>query len=121
MPDNITQAQLDMRRTVLTQIDKHPELHSQTSWFGENWCGTTHCIAGWVVELTPDARFVTGYSGTRVGLPGRSPADIARFAADRLGLTTLQADRLFFEYDNPTARNMLAAVVEHGAEILSVQ
>ena len=35
-------------REAVNEILAHPETFNQSTWHGQNWCNTTHCIAGWL-------------------------------------------------------------------------
>lgn len=88
-------------RMVYEHILKNPELHDQRSFGRHTACGTTHCIAGWTVELDADADVEWRFDGggdvfdweIRVnGLPAR----LLNVAEELLGLGHGDATRLFF-------------------------
>lgn len=44
---------IELAERILEQVTEHPETHDQEH-YGYQGCGTTHCIAGWAVVLTPE-------------------------------------------------------------------
>lgn len=83
----------ELLTTISELIDATPEKLDQTSWR----CGTTRCVAGWVVELTAawvsDNMFNPGYQV--VATPNRF-YEVDDYAQAELGLSDSQAERLFF-------------------------
>lgn len=121
---------LPLAEAVLKQITEHPEQHDQSS-YGERRsdCGTTHCIAGWAIQLSPDVveydwidswqgpyeamSSVRFRDGRRLGDSWRSEPFAA--ARDLLGLSEEDADWLFLECGDTEAvgylRQLIAAAV----------
>lgn len=85
----------ELLQSSLDYLDTHPEEHDQKWWGARTECGTTFCLAGYVcvsngIELTYTAGSAT--SGHRTA-DGRLVFEVARAL---LGLSSTQADRLFF-------------------------
>jgi hypothetical protein len=102
-------ADIERLDRALAHIEAHPEQHDQGVWLrtpdgdGAVSCGTTACVAGWVVaQAHPDAVFVPDeldraartrmHSAVRIGdqvepIPSR--------AQRLLGINSSQADALF--------------------------
>lgn len=105
---------------IASIIEDQPDLHDQTTWFGniETWdkeeveqavhvvvdgkefdCGTTQCIAGWAIVLDNrlDGFFYDGVKGVAL-IEGReldSNTDYIALGQEILGLSTTEANRLF--------------------------
>jgi hypothetical protein len=96
---------------ALAWIEAHPEQHDQGVWVrgvvdGRVDCGTTACLAGWVVaqahpdavfipdklDLSPRMRHIRMHSAVRIGDKAESVSDQAR---QLLGINDAQADALF--------------------------
>jgi len=95
---------LPLAEAVLEQITKHPETHKQAEHWGfRSECGTTLCIAGQALALTPDVTFVwrpwrdRGEDLHAVLLPGfMDPWDPEDAAREALGLDLETAEHLFY-------------------------
>jgi hypothetical protein len=121
---------LPLAEAVLEQITTHPETHDQGN-FGVRRpdCGTTYCIAGWAIALSPDVDhgWRPGPSGTfdemamvefldRRRLPGWRSAP---FEAGRelLGLSERAADWLFLECDETEAVDYLRELIAAARQV----
>lgn len=91
---------VELAQQVLEQIEEHPDTWDQGYWARETAsCGTTHCFAGWAVALAePDAQFAIDFDGLGTGVIRRDgePWEIKDAAIDLLGLTSWQADAMFW-------------------------
>lgn len=90
---------------VADAIEAEPHRYNQSSYYditrdgAGNICGTSFCVAGWAVRLTVGTKTEEGIYGPRM-LPS---VDVQRealpawehIAAQQLGLTVPEADRLF--------------------------
>lgn len=113
-----TTLNLPLAEAVLKQITEHPETHKQDSWgFRTDDCGTTHCIAGWALALTPGVSFVWipwrgGWDADAALLPGGSapyePEDAGR---DALGLDAATAEHLFWDLTEAEAVDYLRGLI----------
>lgn len=123
----MNEEQKERARKVLDQVEREPESLYMACWVvpeddgRRNWktgepvpgCGTTRCIAGWLVynEALPGEES----HGTRrrvAGELGLSSGAYDVVGAALLGLTPQQARDLFFEDDEREAVEMLRAYVE---------
>lgn len=112
---------LPLAEAVLEQITAHPELHTQASHWGfRNECGTTLCISGWALALTPGTTFVwrpwtNGEDLLVVLLPGSdTPWDPEDAGRKVLGLDAETASHLFLDLEDEAAavaelRRLIAA------------
>jgi len=120
-----------LAEAVLKQITEHPEQHDQAS-FGVRRadCGTTYCIAGWAIALSPDVVEYDWHDSWRGPYEamssvrfrdGRPRVDGWRsepFAAGRelLGLSGEDADWLFLDCGETEAvdylRHLIATAVK---------
>lgn len=110
---NVTEETKEHAQHILNYITMFPERHEQSTWVEvpigiyrddlteDNFCGTTMCIAGTSVFLTE------GVEGLR-----RPTSDFEDIAAERLGLSSVEAHDLFYNTDNDTAKVMLKAIVD---------
>lgn len=118
-----------VRDQITAPLEAHPTLAwDQASWvrevdaddaraeaaenvvLPEGWCGTTYCIAGWACYL----------SGTKIGLVGDAvlTADglpVEPHAADLLGLSEEDAERLFYTTENDIALEILDEILAEAA------
>jgi hypothetical protein len=102
---------VDLMLAVREQITSHPERHKQAHWgLKDPQCGTTHCIAGWAIMLS-QARIAWSPHGLLAHANGRDPGDCA---AGLTGLSTAEADDLFFTMDEERALAKLDALIEKG-------
>lgn len=106
---------VDLMLQVREQITSNPETHDQDTWITKSECGTTACIAGWAVLFSSDESKLT-WTTDVVGdehclfVTERYIKHVAR---DALGLTTWEAENLFFA--NPDyALTLLDRYIEEG-------
>lgn len=99
-------------RILRNYLRMHPETHNQNYWGQKNHCGTTLCAAGatimlfgiphrWVLEPSSDYSFrlIAGeYEDSDM-----SSYQVQHLAAQVLGLTNYESDKLFLTTDNETA------------------
>lgn len=103
---------------VRDQITQHPETHDQAHWGRRGpSCGTTRCIAGWAVHFglpESDQNWEDELLGGGAQLESAFDVerDIELVAADLLGISYNQADKLFFEWDNVEALALLDEYIE---------
>lgn len=115
----MNQEQIDLLKKVLDQVDREPESlymgnfetlcnYDRFDWRNDDesipGCGTTRCVAGWTVhflsrphESSYEARKRLAHE---LGIASRSTGDIAQAA---LGLTFVEADRVFYLMDEREA------------------
>lgn len=96
-------------RETLEYIKAHPKEHDQGIWAGKGPCGTTRCMAGTVVHLSPDHEIIwpkfdpefhevgeqleaEGCRNLRTG----TERQISEVAAELLDLDEYQEDDLFY-------------------------
>lgn len=90
---------IELAERVRGLIRKYPERHDQETWASEGdlnpikHCGTSACIAGWVAA----AKGFTLNDLTEAG------HDVEYFARDALGITSEQANALFYNFNNREA------------------
>jgi hypothetical protein len=100
-------------RMVLDHILANPHLHDQMSFAQNTPCGTTHCIAGWAVELSPDVDVQWCPGGGWILLHKGHQVGLKRVAEKLLGLTAVDAHRLFLdEMDNQDALDLFRMWIE---------
>ena len=111
-----TPEQLALAKEVSEHLHEHPEQHYQGDWFAETECGTTACVAGWTAILD-GARLVREPFGLADGptkariVVGGEPIGV--YAQRALGLTNLEAERLFhYEIDNALALSYLDDLID---------
>lgn len=98
---------------VLDYLESQPEKHNQESYFRlpanvkpetlteENFCGTTMCIAGTALYLDQGIEgIVNFYDGL----------DADEYSGQKLGLDAVEANTLFYTFDNATALDALRAI-----------
>jgi hypothetical protein len=86
-------ANLDLLDETLDYIETHQDEWDQSSWASRTECGTTCCFAGTVAVLTGhELRWDERNHSTYHVTSGHSIEQVAREA---LGLTNIEADRLF--------------------------
>lgn len=98
---------------VRDAILAHPELHDQDYYAHRNSCGTTYCIAGWACALSGEQFDWHGAVGDYVLIDGEPVNPLDR-ATELLGLTEDQAVRLFLEFDNYVALDLLETLIATG-------
>lgn len=117
----MTKYNVDLMLAVREQITSHPETHKQEMWATRTECGTTYCIAGWAAALSgkemlwepgcdwpEEAYYLVEPGGTQGQM-------VAWYARDALGLTQLEADRLFAaSVPEASALAMLDELIEKG-------
>lgn len=111
-------------RQVADAIDAHPEMHNQDFFFAVadqtievggvvHKCATTMCVAGWACALAGR------YAGDGVARDASGElTGVADLAADLLGLTWEEGQRIFFSFEEDTHgyAEMLRAVA-NGAHV----
>jgi hypothetical protein len=109
----------ELARKVLDQIRIFPETHNQRSYVKENECGTTCCIAGHALSFSGyTLAHVRDYENAYKGLTFRRPDGGEMVdtwwteAMDLLGLSHGEAVRLFFEWDNEAAIELLEQMIK---------
>lgn len=107
---------VDLFQKIFDFFDKNPDRWDQENWFDvgdeEKWeagesalnCGATGCVAGWAVVL--DDRIQLGEYGAITDVTGLPDAaihfeeygsyNLARTAAEALGLTEEESDDVFY-------------------------
>lgn len=110
---------VDLLRQVMAQIEAYPESWNQGNWFRktpDTECGTTACFAGWTCQLTgweplygedmPVAGLVMRKGSTEV-------AHAHETAVAELGLTNVEASRLFFApTDFATLQDLVEQIID---------
>lgn len=89
---------------ILAQIESNPKMFSMGSWHGdekcnaENWCGTTHCRAGFAICLAGEPGFAlrnkygNEVAGRIIYAASRPDLPLPNFhATDRAALADLRA------------------------------
>ncbi len=91
----------ELFRQIADVIEAKPELYDKNTWGFTRECGTAHCVAGHAASLsgcTP-----TGNRGewdwSWLQLPDGHEADVEIWAGEKLGLTEVDAARLFDEWE----------------------
>lgn len=81
-----------LRQTV-KYIENNPEGWNQAQFESHETCGTTRCLAGWAIAL---------HHGEFTDIYKTIPFDYnaSQYAAELLGLTETQEERLFYYYDD---------------------
>lgn len=102
-----TPEQVSRAYELLDHLELYPDKHDQNWWIDGtiphpsspvgaadvmNGCGTTACAAGWAVLLAGG----TFVAGAAVATPDGGGGHVAAAASRILGLTTTEANRLFF-------------------------
>lgn len=88
-------------RKVVEFLEANPKKWFQNNWIrdlgdnGEVSCGTTGCIAGWTVLLSPEVDFSKINETNLVVMPNGKAMPIKWAAQDLLGLTDDQAWAIF--------------------------
>lgn len=78
---------VELARKVRDQIADHPETYDQSTWAMETDCGTTYCVAGWALALSPGWTIqFRGHGVTHVRRPNGMLTYIADAAAQLLGI-----------------------------------
>ena len=99
---------------VLNHIELHPEAHNQQAWASQTHeCQTAGCIAGWTVMLVDgwkieDAEYPLAENqryAVKFFTDGNRHPDTR--AMELLGLSTTDAEKLFFLHSEATAREAL--------------
>jgi hypothetical protein len=107
----------ELARKVLDQIRSFPETHSQGSYIKENECGTTCCIAGHALafsgyEITENSKPEIEKAYDFLRPDGTTIDFVWDEAKDLLGLSRDEAVRLFFEWDNEAAIELLEQMIK---------
>lgn len=116
---------VELAQKVLKQVRKHPERHDQQDFiagknsisvteFKKPACGTAGCLAGWASAFAAPTGTVFDPTWARLLFPGGDEtADVELYAREHLGLTSEQANALFYCMDNETAIKRLEYLTEH--------
>jgi hypothetical protein len=102
---------------VLEAIEANPGRHDQQLFGYRTWCGTTLCIGGYAAltvgggEPVWQERF-DGEILTGVITPDGRHEHPETYAREVLGLTPSQGCRLFFEFDNQRALDIVRAYAQ---------
>lgn len=48
----IANVDVDLFVKALDYIEENPDKHDQALWGSATFCGTSHCVAGWILELS---------------------------------------------------------------------
>jgi len=112
-------------KAVLDAILEHPEHHDQNNWAKQTSCGTVMCIAGWACHLEGLQFQWDNYYG--IMPEGRADSVVAEasdmldseefvgdMAARILGLSDVEAYRLFHNTNNDSALTMLKHLADTG-------
>jgi hypothetical protein len=107
-PENTPTLNIDLAEKVLAQITEHPELHDQQYYGMRRDCGTTHCVAGWAIALSPGVEFTwrpwdDGFEIDGVSLPDYGVTDPEVAGRELLGLDLEAAEHLFLDLDESEA------------------
>lgn len=106
----MTTVNVPLLRKILDHITAHPEEHDQEVWAERTACGTVMCLAGHAAVMTGHTiayeRRANGDWMVRYCTNGEQIEDVAR---DALGLTYLQAAKLF---DSQNSRDTLWDLAE---------
>jgi len=85
----------DLLTRTLAYIEDHPREWNQGAWAVQTSCGTAYCFAGTAVHLAqPDAEFNFDDGAPRVAW-SVNDRPVGASAAELLGLSEDDADRLF--------------------------
>lgn len=94
---------------VLDIIRTYPGNYNQNSW--SSICGTTACVAGWTAIIHGRSDLLTCRR-----LEWFIEGGISSFAASALGITEIEAERLFLESSEEEAIEWLGGFVRVGYE-----
>jgi hypothetical protein len=101
----------DLMVRVLARIERDPSTWKQNVWGATTECGTTYCFAGHTaVELGVTINWWRAWNGSGAAesvVCNGVTTPFGPFAAEQLGLTNAQADKLFFA--TPTDIDLLYA------------
>jgi hypothetical protein len=120
-----------LAQVILGYIEEHPERHDQSQWtdIDEKYkqpeqveaCGTTGCVAGYSVLFSNDPRFKYETNESRAGTYVTIQPRLEKFpeytgyngswfeaGKENLGLSDVDASKLFYHTTNEEARKALA-------------
>jgi hypothetical protein len=106
-------------RKVLEHLIAHPEEHSQNYFGMQEACGTTACIAGTAVLMDPESTVTWSSANmpygaqqmTNVVVDGTSMDEEDR-ARSLLGLDWVDANTLFYNFNDVEALGLLASYID---------
>lgn len=120
MTATMTPDQLDLLGRALRYIEDHPEQWDQRAWGYRNDCGTSGCLAGWVIMLDDPEQQPPVYSRYQDWVINGELPGVA--AAKLLGLSDEQESLLFDERNTLSMlRRGVQAVIRNGGVIKYAQ
>lgn len=106
---------MELAEKILEQIDRHPESHEQAHWGEKTECGTSACICGWAALINEDAHYEPLFAGSThdiLVLNSGAGDDWINYGAKVLGLSVMDADRLFMNTNNEEAKEALKYIAK---------
>lgn len=119
-------ANIPKLEAVMDQILTNPKQHDQSAWAQRSKrkpdCGTSYCFAGWAVTMAGYDMVWEEYHFSDLAfyckLPGATDwVYIEQVAQDVLGLTKVEADRLFSESNTVEMLEQMVKNLANGADI----
>lgn len=111
---------IELAKKVLDYIEAHPKEHDQNSFIDHKpVCGTTKCIAGHAMLLSgefevKDITVSSSYSFLAIAKAGSNEeADYEAEGRRVLGISSEQANHLFFNLDNDEAIDYLNQLIAY--------
>jgi hypothetical protein len=91
-------------RRVAEAILAKPDALNMATWHGSNACGTTHCLAGWAIALTPGASMLED-----------------RIGAQTTGQLLMPSAAHLFTATNQAALEWCRSIVQAAEQVLGVE